>query len=85
MYLTSQNVLRDSVKWVDTRRRFSGRLFFPGASIYEECTVETLNKLKPLDPFVEVSLQSLSLEGSVEEEDGVYQKTTGITVISSIH
>lgn len=32
---------------------------FRGASIYEECTVETLNKLKPLDPFVEVSLQSL--------------------------
>lgn len=34
-------------------------------SIYEECTVETLNKPKPLDPSVEVSPKAL-----VDKEDG---------------
>lgn len=34
-------------------------------SIYEECTVETLNKPKPLDPSVEVSPEAL-----VDKEDG---------------
>lgn len=44
MYLVSQDTLRDSA-WAIVRWCVSGR----------ECTVETLKKVKPLDPSLEVS------------------------------
>lgn len=79
MYLVSQNVLRDLVKcgrevflfFLVSCFFLVGGSSFLGSSCYEECTAETRNKLKPLDPSLEVTTVSLSLKVFVDtEEDG---------------